>query len=138
MDHRALRVLNADIIVSSDIDTLTDGENSPGVWMYPRLLRCRCGPMLRRSIHLPFTLTTGPLFRFWSSGFGRRVYVCCPFHRKWMGQHIENTVLLDQDTRIPVVEGVDGVVYPFRPMVRPSWPSRDNGSQEGSWRMACW
>jgi hypothetical protein len=57
-----------------------------------------------------------------------------------MGRTIENTVLLDQDTRgIPsVVEIVDGVVYPFEangPDPRGRHATMEVG--EGSWRMAC-
>ncbi|MFT5632127.1 MAG: putative ABC transport system permease protein, partial [Gammaproteobacteria bacterium] len=114
-------MLNADIIVSSDAgNTLTDSENIAQVWMYQALAVSGVADATPIYIgNLPFTLSDGTSLSLLVFGLdATKSTFVVPSIEKWMGQlTIENTVLLDQDTRgIPasVVEGiVDGVVYPF-------------------------
>lgn len=114
-------MLDADIIVSSDSgNTLTDSDNIAQVWMFRALAVSGVADATPIYIgNLPFTLNDGTSLSLLVFGLdATQTTFVVPSIAQSMGQlTIENTVILDQDTRgIPtsVVEGiVDGDVYPF-------------------------
>jgi putative ABC transport system permease protein len=114
-------MLNADIIVSSDAgNTLTDSDNIAQVWMFRALAVSGVADATPIYIgNLPFTLSDGTSLSLLVFGLdAMKTTFVVPSIAQSMGQlTIENTVLLDQDTRgIPtsVVEGiVNGEAFPF-------------------------
>ncbi|AGI69259.1 ABC transporter DevB-family membrane fusion protein [Octadecabacter antarcticus 307] len=114
-------MLDADIIVSSDSgNTLTDSDNIAQVWMFRALAVSGVADATPIYIgNLPFTLNDRSSLSLLVFGLdATQTTFVVPSIAQSMGQlTIENTVILDQDTRgIPtsVVEGiVDGDVYPF-------------------------